>query len=115
PDAIHNLFCLNNGRNTFFPNLRRTCLYEIHTFIEALIFFQVIDTGMHHDPPDPAFKSPLALKSMHLEKDFNKSILEHIFCIFAVMRKPETYCQHFGAIPLVELPLGSSMILQTAL
>jgi hypothetical protein len=87
---------------------------DIHILIKALIFFQAIDTGMHDDPPDPAFKSALALKCVYLGKNFDKSLLQHVLGILPIVGKPIAYSQHFRAVPVVQLPLGSSLVLETA-
>src|SRR5579863_2915459 len=114
-NTIHNLFCLNNGRNIFFPDLNRTGLNNIHTLVKAFIFFQVVDTGVNNDTSDPALKGSFILKRMHLKKNFYKTFLKHILSILAVMCKPVTYCQHFWTVAIVQLLLRGSVIFQTTL
>jgi hypothetical protein len=31
-------------------------MYDINTLIELLVLFQIVDTGVNDDPPDPAFQ-----------------------------------------------------------
>jgi hypothetical protein len=88
---------------------------DIHTLIKSLILFQVIDASMHNNPPDPTFKGTLVLERMYLRKYLDKSFLQHIFCIFSVMGKPVAHSKHFRTVPVIQLLLGSSMILQTSL
>ena len=39
---------------------------HIHTFIELLIFFEMVDTGMHHNSPYPTLKCSFVLKGVDL-------------------------------------------------
>jgi hypothetical protein len=48
---------------------------DIHTFIELLVFLQMIDTSMYHDSPDPTFKGALALEGMYLGENLDESLL----------------------------------------
>jgi hypothetical protein len=90
-------------------------MHDIQAFVESLVLFQVVDTGMNDDPPDPTLKCTLVLKGVYLGKYLDKPFLQHIFSILPVVGEPVAYCQHFRAVPIVQLALGSGHILQTAL
>ena len=83
---------------------------QVYTFVEFFILLQDIDTGMNNDSPDPSFESAPVFKCVNLCKDLDKTLLQHIFCIFPVVGKTITYCQHLGAVPVVQFPLGGSII-----
>src|SRR4029078_8822391 len=94
-DALHHLFCLDNRRYRILSYLEPVCVDYIDAFIDILVLLQNIDTSMNNNTPDPSFKSTTVLKRMHLQKDFNKAFLKHVFCIFAVMCIPIANGQHF--------------------
>src|SRR4051812_5252357 len=95
PYTLHNLLGLNNGRHCLFPNLYPRRMDDIDTLIELLILLQDIDAGVYDNTPDPSLKGTPVFKSVHLEKDLDKSLLEHVLCIFTVVRIPVTNGQHF--------------------
>ena len=100
-DALNNSFCLDNGWNTFFTNLDTTGMNEIYAFIEPLIFLQMIDTGVNNDPPDPALQCTPVFEGVYLVEDLDKSFLQHIFCVFAVVSIAVANHQHFCTIFLI--------------
>ena len=76
-------------------------MQDVDILTESLILFQVVDTGVNNNSPDPAFKSSLVLESVNLRKHFYETFLKHILSIFPVMGKAKTNCQHFGTISVI--------------
>src|SRR5688572_3372755 len=93
PDTFHYLFCLDDRRDTFFTDLDGGGMYYIDAFIELLVLLENIDAGVNDYPPYPTLKCPAVLKSVHLQKDLDKPLLQHILCIFPVVCKAIANCQ----------------------
>src|SRR5689334_17837119 len=63
-DTFHHFLSLDDGGNAFLANLNTVGVNEVHTFIEALVLFQIVDAGMNNNSPDPSFQCSTVLKRM---------------------------------------------------
>ena len=85
-----------------------------------MCFSQVIDTGIHHDPFEPAFQQGLgicsaaaAIKLLNIPEQFYKRFAGQFFCLFRFAYITETYPYGIVVQPVIKIALAVAVVLTT--